>query len=146
MTKEGRELLIEEEGCKLQIYKDVRGLDTIGVGHLLTVDDVATGRYQAGLTTQDAMELLAADLVPREAQVRALVTVPLTDCQLDALVSFAFNIGLHAFKTSTLLRRLNAGFSAEVPTQMREWNLTDGKICQGLVNRREKEIALWGTT
>jgi lysozyme len=65
--------------------------------------------------------------------------------QFDALVSFAFNVGDGAFRSSTLLRLLNQGQYDQVPAQLRRWNMDNGHVVQGLINRRNKEIALWNT-
>jgi lysozyme len=143
MTLEGEKLLIEEEGCKLEIYKDAVGLDTIGVGHLLSLSDKESGRFRDGITKEQAIALLHADMAPREAQLKKLVQVPLTPHQADALLSFAFNVGLGAFAGSTLLALLNRGVYGEVTTEMRKWNKAGGRIVQGLANRREKECRLW---
>jgi len=65
--------------------------------------------------------------------------------QFDALVSFVFNIGGHAFRESTLLKKLNAGEYDQVPDQLRRWIYSGGKVVKGLINRREKEIERWNT-
>ena len=86
---------------------------------------------------------MAQDLERFEAAVNDGVQVALNQNQFDALVSFAFNVGRQGFKSSTLLKKLNQGLYDEVPAQLRRWNKTGGNVIQGLVNRREKEIALW---
>jgi len=152
MTEQGEKLLIEVEGSQCTLYHDHIGLPTIGVGHLLTRDEIYSGKiwigeqcldYRKGLTEEQVKQLMYADLAPREAELRKLVFVPLTENQFDALVSFAFNIGINAFKKSTLLKTLNKGEYALVPGQMRRWVFAGGKKSMGLANRREKEIKLW---
>lgn len=69
--------------------------------------------------------------------------VPLSDFQRGALVSFTYNVGDTAFTDSTLLRLLNAGGYQAVPAQLARWNKNDGKVMQGLVNRRAAEAGLW---
>lgn len=77
------------------------------------------------------------------------VHVPLSDNQRFALISFVFNMGEPAFVTSTLLRLLNAGDYAAVPTQLLRWNKehVNGVLREnaGLTNRRKAEITLWAT-
>lgn len=81
-------------------------------------------------------------VVPTYANiVRNAVRVPLNQNQFDALVSFAYNVGGENFRTSTLLQKLNAGDYAAVPGQLRRWNKSDGAVVQGLINRREQEVA-----
>lgn len=73
----------------------------------------------------------------------------LTDNQRFALISFVFNEGETKFLTSTLLRLLNAGDYAAVPTQLLRWNkeTVNGVLVanEGLTNRRKAEIKLWST-
>lgn len=152
MSERGLELLTEWEGSEPQLYHDVAGLPTIGVGHLLTRDELSSGKihiigedvkYRDGLTEDQIDRLLAQDLRPTEGTVTNNVLVDLLQHQFDALVSFVFNVGRSAFMASTLLRKLNAGIFEEVPVQMRRWVYAGGRRVQGLVNRREKEVRLW---
>jgi len=140
------------EGRRSKVYADSGGYQSIGVGHLLTTMEKASGairiqgtpvRYAVGLTGVQIDALLAQDLSFAQRAVNNLVRVPLTQHQYDALVSFVFNIGAPKFGTSTLLRRLNAGNYAEVPVQMARWRCSDGKVDQVLIDRRTKESALW---
>jgi len=61
------------------------------------------------ITEPQAEEILARDLVQYEKTVAESVKVPLNDNQFAALVSFTYDVGVPAFKRSTLLKRLNAG-------------------------------------
>jgi lysozyme len=151
-SETGKKLLAEWEGIELRVYKDVAGLPTIGIGHLLTKDELSSGKivllgvpvkYGDGLTQQQAIDLLAQDLAPSEQLVTTEVKVPLEQNQFDTLVAFAFNAGNGAFKSSTLLKVLNQERYAEVPAQLRRWIHAGGQVVRGLVARREKEITLW---
>lgn len=148
----GKQLFKEWEGLRTHVYLDSGGEPTIGIGHLLTRDERASGkiwingqpvRYANGLTEQQCWDLLDQDLDIAEAAVNDRIIVPLTQNQFDALVSFAFNIGSEAFKKSTLVRALNQGQYDQVPTQLRRWVRDNGVVVPWLVNRREKEIDLW---
>jgi lysozyme len=141
MSANGIKKLMEWEGVVLHIYKDQAGYPTIGCGHLIQKGE----DYSKGLTTEQAMDLLTDDLVRFEEAVNNAVKVPLTQNQYDALVSFAFNVGAGAFRTSTLLKRLNSGDYAAVPDQLMRWTKAGGKPCDGLVVRRRNEIKLWTT-
>lgn len=116
----------------------IHGTLTIGYGH--TGPDVKPGMT---VSQQFGDELLRKDLAETLAAVNAAVKVPLTDNQFGALVLFAFNIGADDFKTSTLLKRLNAGKYDAVPGQLARWVKSKGKTMQGLVNRRAAEAGLW---
>ena len=152
MSDHGRKLLAQWEGFERNVYLDVAGLPTIGVGHLLTKDELSSERiviggvavdYTGGLTEQQVYDVLGQDLARFERAVNDSVEPDLTQNQFDALVSFTFNVGEGAFKQSTLLKRLNARDFADVPAQLRRWNRSGGKVVQGLINRRENEVRLW---
>lgn len=158
LSPRGRHLLTIEEGFKLEMYKDVAGYPTIGVGHLLTKQELASGvlmitmphtsgpvavPWKKGLTRYQVDALLAQDVAVYDAGVRNGVVVPLNQPQFDALVSFSFNVGLTAFRNSTLLRRLNEGKYADVPPQLTRWNKAGGKVIAGLTARRKREGQLW---
>ena len=138
LSDKGRALLILLEGKRNHVYEDVAGLQTIGVGHLLK-----PGEDMAYLTDEQVDDLLDDDLNKFEWAVTVKVHVPLIQHQFDALVIFAFNVGVAAFATSTLLKRLNAGDYESVADQLMRWNKSGGKVVAGLTNRRKKEIELW---
>jgi lysozyme len=116
----------------------VKGTLTIGVGH--TGPDVRPGMT---ITPEQSTSLLYLDLASFEKVVEGSVTVPLNDNQFAALVSFAFNVGAANFKSSTLVKKLNAGNFAAVPAELAKWTKSKGKTMQGLVNRRAAEAGLW---
>ena len=151
MSESGLEMLKTLEGCKVNAYKDVAGYLTIGVGHLLTEEEIEAGLIngkvpfapQAPITMEQALQVLKDDVKDAEAEVLMDVEVWLQQCEFDALVSFVYNIGGGAFATSTLLRKLNRGDREKVPEEMRRWNKAGGKVITGLTNRREVEIKMW---
>jgi len=152
MSSNGKHLLAKWEGVEKKVYKDSAGLDTIGVGHLITKSELASKSinlngeevaYANGLNDQQIMDLLEKDLVRFNEAVEKYVTVTLNQNQFDALVSFSFNVGVGNFKSSTLLKILNKGDYDGVPAQFRRWNKAGGRVVEGLKNRREKEIKLW---
>lgn len=116
----------------------IKGTLTIGVGH--TGPDVRPGMT---ITPEQSTNLLYGDLASFEGVVERSVTVPLNDNQFAALVSFAFNVGAANFRSSTLVKKLNAGNYDAVPTELAKWTKSKGKTMQGLVNRRAAEAGLW---
>lgn len=152
LSVRGKQHLRTSEGVRLQAYNDVAGFPTIGIGHLLTVSEHITGQiliagkavsWKNGLTVDQVEALFAQDLRTYEQAVSEQVKVPLTQGQYDALVSFAFNVGVAAFSSSTLVSELNRSNYAAVPDQLRRWTKAGGKEVAGLVNRREQEVNLW---
>lgn len=152
ISEQGRRFLITWEGVECRVYLDIAGKQAIGVGHLLTKDELSSGkiyfqgkavRYADGLTEQQVLSLLDQDLNEVEKTLNKYVKVTLTQHQFDALSSFALNIGSHAFKKSTLLKVLNTGRYEDVPEQMRRWIYSGSQRVHGLCERRKKECALW---
>lgn len=154
MSAAGRQMLIDLEGYKTRMYHDQAGLPTIGVGHLLTRDEMQSGLimiggkpvpWRAGLTRMDVDALLGQDLRAYEQAVSQYVTVDLLQWQADALISFCFNIGIPKFLSSTLLKRLNQREYIAVVEEMRRWRYVHNKgkkiESKGLINRRKREIA-----
>lgn len=134
-------LIKQWEGCRLTAYPDPGSKDglpyTIGFGHTAGV------RKGMVISQAQADAYLQADLDQCAAAVSPLITVALTDNQFGALVSFAFNIGVSAFRKSTLLKKLNQGNYAAVPSELARWNKNDNHVMEGLVNRRAAEAGLW---
>ena len=152
VSDQGKRKIREWEGSRARAYRDAGGKLTIGVGHLLTKSELASGKiwiqgqavpYAAGLSDEQILDLLGQDLAGAEQGIKDGVDVELSQNQFDALVSFCFNVGRMAFKNSTLLRLLNQEKYDEVPAQLRRWVRCNGKVIQGLVSRREQEIELW---
>lgn len=122
----------------MEAYRCPAGVWTIGFGH--TGPDVVEGKR---ITLQEAEELLRGDLVEVERRVQQLVTAPLTQGQFDALVSFAYNVGLGALERSTLLRKLNAEDYRGAAAQFAVWTKSTGRELPGLVRRRREERAMF---
>lgn len=137
----GIDLIKEFEGCKLSAYPDPgTGGDpwTIGYGH--TGDDVYPGLV---ITQERAEELLVNDLLFFEQGVLDCVTVPLSQNQFDALVSFAYNIGVGAFCGSTMAGLLNEGNYQRASAQFDRWVNGGSGPMPGLVRRRAAERDLF---
>lgn len=140
---DGRAFITHEEGEVLKTYKCAAGRDTIGVGH--TGPDVAPGMT---ISEAQSQQLLSKDLARFEAAVNSMVTVPLTQCQFNALVSFAFNLGEGSLQRSSLLKLINAHGNEEedggVLTHCFEiWCNVNGKPNPGIKARRLREAALF---
>lgn len=144
----GVALLRRLEGCRLVVYRDEAGKETVGIGHLVTDRDRATGRFLRPLTLAGAEALLREDIARFEAAIRGNVKVPLSQSQYDALVCFTFNTGAGPLFQG-VGRALAARRYDDVPREMRRWNkIQDPKTKQlvtsrNLVARREVEVALW---
>jgi lysozyme len=101
-SKGGVQALELREGKRNKAYLDSKKIPTIGVGH--TGPEVYIG---LAWTDQQIEDALTDDLKEAEDCINKYVTVPLTQNQFDALVSFVFNIGVMPFRRSTVLKLLN---------------------------------------
>lgn len=141
-------LIREFEGLRHELYLCPAGVWTIGYGHAVSRNEPeARALYPRGrsISTGEAEGLLWRDVSAVASAIDRLVTVRLTNNQFCALISFVFNVGIGAFKRSTLLRKLNAGDYAAVPAQLKRWTRGGGKVLLGLKRRREAEAKLWLT-
>lgn|SRR3990167_270480 len=117
MSEKGLQRLIVREGKRNKAYKDTKGIWTIGVGH--TGPEVheflawTEGQIQAALRN---------DLDEVEQTIDRFVLVPLTQNQHDALVSFIFNVGVNAFRRSTMLRHINLRMFDKAAAEFDRWH------------------------
>ena len=125
--------LMEFEGLELEAYQDAAGVVTIGYGH---TKDVEMGDK---ISPWWAKELLVNDIAKVEEQVKAL-GVARTEAQLDALVSFAFNLGIGRLKNSTLMKFIKEQRNMrEIKREWNRWVFVRGQRLKGLERRRAWE-------
>lgn len=126
---------MEMEGCRLVAYRDAAGVPTIGYGHTAGV------RMGDRISQQQAKALLRQDVEAVMRQVRAL-DVARTEAQLEALTSFAFNLGIARLRSSTLLKVIRQGGSKQaIQREFKRWVYAGGRKLSGLVKRREWEAS-----
>lgn len=136
-SKNGIAIIREFEGCKLTAYRCAANVLTIGYGHTKGVKD---GQI---ITENEAIEFLKQDLNIAETYLNKHLP-NLNQNQFDALVSFIFNCGIGAFERSTLFRMIkNNSNDSLIKWEFRKWNKANGKILNGLTNRRIKESELY---
>lgn len=137
----GLRLIKQFEGFSAVRYLDAAGLPTIGYGHLLTAQELSG--YGEPLDADRAHVLLAQDVVVAENAIARFITVPLSQNQFDALVSFTFNLGAATLQRSTLRRVVNRGDHADVPEQLERFVWAGGRKLAGLIKRRAAEAQLY---
>ena len=142
VSNKGVDLICEFEGKRLAAYDDGVGIWTIGFGTIKYPNGVRVKKGDT-CTLDQAKEYMRHDLIEFEHTVNSSVKVPLNQNQFDALVSLAYNIGSSAFKSSTLVKKLNTGDYQGAADQFNVWINAGGKRMQGLVNRRDKEKLLF---
>ncbi len=141
VTDAGLDLIKRFEGFSPTIYICPSGHPTIGYGHVVLAHE--REHLAAGITQAEATDILRKDVGIAERAVLRLISVPLTDGQFDALVSFTFNLGAGALQRSTLRRKANRGEHEGVPTELMKWVWAAGKRLHGLVRRRKAEASAY---
>jgi len=143
-SNNGVEKLKALEGFRAKPYADSGGKMTVGYGHLIVPGDGVGGNGDI-IDATKATELLINDVSTAVKGVNAAVTRDITQNQFDALVIFAYNVGVTAFKNSTLLKLLNAGDIQGASEQFLRWDKVGGVSVAGLHNRRVAEQTLFLT-
>ena len=141
ITQEGMTLIERFESFQKQIYICPAGYPTIGYGHVVKPQE--RDRFTAGISEQDAQAILQVDVGIAERAVLRMISVPLTDGQFDALVSFTFNLGAGALQRSALRRKVNREDHAEAPAEFMKWVWAGGRKLKGLAKRRAAEAMLY---
>lgn len=138
------DLIKKHEGWRPNVYPDAAGHPTIGWGHKLL-----PGETFKTITEAQGEALLRQDMARIEKEIRPAITRDLSDNQRAAVVSFAFNVGANAFKSSTLLKKINAGDTQGAAAEFMRWNKArkNGELVPvlGLTRRRQDEKTLFLT-
>lgn len=146
----GQAFICGREGLKLKAYQDDRGVWTIGNGLTHHIDGTPVKEGET-CSPEEARSWFLVQLTQREADVNRLVSVPLTQPQFNALVSFDFNEGAGNLAGSTLLKLVNSGRYRDAAAQFCLWDKVrqGGKLVYnaGLARRRamERDLFLSGT-
>lgn len=139
ISEKGTDLIKKFEGLRLDVYKDVVGLPTVGYGHLIKDGE----DFGVAISQEQADNILDDDLKTTVKCVNALVRYPLTQQEFDAVVCLTFNIGCRALQSSTLLKLINTGDIEGAAEQFLRWDFAKKKKIQGLTNRRIAERHLF---
>lgn len=132
-------LIRQFEGCKLKAYPDpATGAAPWTIGDGATGPNIGPGtvwtQVQADTDLNDRVTALGAFI---DSEVK----VPLTDEEKAALISFTYNVGRGNFDHSTLKAKLNEGDIDGASQEFLKWDMAAGKVMQGLLNRRQGEMA-----
>ena len=142
LTAEGLALIKEFEGFRARAYKCPAGIWTIGYGHTSNAGPPAV--HEGMVVSRDVADaILSNDVAVFASGIAKELKVELSGHQFSALVSFAYNVGLGNFRSSSVLRAVNAGDTAAVPRRLQLWIKAGGKVLPGLVRRRAAEAELF---
>lgn len=147
----GQQLIQQFEGLSLKPYLCVAKRPTIGYGNTFYEDGKAVTMADAPITKERAISLFQSIIQPFEEGVTELVKKPITQQQFNALVSFAYNVGLGSkelkkggLRNSTLLSKVNANPNdPTIRDEFMKWVKVNGAVFNGLVNRRKAEADMY---
>lgn len=153
ISEKGMELLMTIESFRGKPYDDQTGAEisnwvkgaTIGYGHLISQEEwqQSGNQYKNGITKEQGKTLFEKDLAPFIDGVNSKVTASISQNQFDALVILTFNIGLGNFASSSVLKLVNNPSAQtrypSLEAAWKAWDKSQGKVMQGLVNRRNAE-------
>src|SRR5574343_73115 len=132
------------EGFSAKPYKCPAGIPTIGYGSTFYEDGTKVKMTDKPINEARGMDLLGNVVNDFAKQVNKLIKVEINQNQYDALVDFAYNLGVANLASSTLLKKVNAKLFTEAAEQLPRWNKAGGVVLAGLTKRRnaEKELFL----
>ncbi len=143
------------EGVKTRPYQCPALIWSVGVGHVIDPSHAAVkyeerrslsipDGWDRTLTMGEVDAILAQDLGRFERGVARLCPAALGhQGRFDALVSFAFNVGLGSLQRSGLRMKTNRGEFEEAADEFLKWTKAGGRVLPGLVKRRRDERALY---
>lgn len=136
-SNQGKNLIKEAEGLRLEAYLCPAKVPTIGWGH---TKGVKLGQH---ITVQQAEDMLVEDIAPIERLLNGL-KINFRQEQFDALVSWIFNLGEGKFKGSTMYKRIIANAKdEEITDQLVKWINAADRPLPGLMKRRVAEANLF---
>lgn len=146
ISQKGLDLIKKFEGFSAKPYLCPAGVPTIGYGATYYTNGTKVTMSDEPISEEWAEQLLSHIVHTYEKGVTSLVIPKITQNQFDALVSFAYNVGVTNFRKSTLLRLINKNpDNPEIANQFMRWVRGGGKVINGLIKRRQIESKLYFT-
>ena len=144
LSQKGLDLIKQFEGLSLKPYVCSGGINTIGYGNTYYTNGNKVNLTDPPITKQQAEELLRFSLSTYEKAVDSFCRDDISQSQFDALVSFAYNLGVGALQKSTLIKKVNANpKDVTIADEFMKWNKANGTVLKGLTKRRQAEANLY---
>ena len=140
LNSKGYDLIVKHEGLSLKPYLCPAKIPTIGYGNTYYPNGKRVTLLGEPVKKEYALEIFK-EIANRFAKaVSKLVVVPLNQNQFNALVSFAYNVGMANFQKSTLLKKVNKNKDdISIELEFNKWVFAKGVKLNGLVKRRKDE-------
>lgn len=144
LNEQGYKFITKHEGLKLSPYLCPAKIPTIGYGNTYYPDGKKVTLLDKPITKEFAYEMFKSIADKFAKRVDGLVTSNVNQNQYNALVSFAYNVGLGNFEKSTLLKKVNLNPSnKDIALEFAKWTKAGGVVSNGLKNRRNEESTLY---
>jgi lysozyme len=159
VSEEGLKLLKHHEGFRKKPYQCSAKIWTIGYGHGMYPEQLGIPSTPEGMAKRTAFPLkpadnrvwskeeidglLVKDVVRFERAVKRYISVPLRQCEFDALISAVYNLGAGWLQRSQVRQKINRGDKTGAMENLLKYNKGGGKVLKGLDNRRKDEAALF---
>ena len=146
LNENGYRLVIKHEGLRLSPYLCPARIPTIGYGNTYYPDGKRVTMLDKPITREQAYEMFKTIADRFALRVDRLVTANVNQNQFNALVSFAYNVGMGNFQKSTLLQKVNANPNdVTIRSEFNKWVKAGGVRLNGLVSRRKDEADIYFT-
>lgn len=133
------------EGFRAAPYLDVGGVPTQGFGSTRDENGNPITMQHPPISESTAIDWLTRDMHAAFEEIQNDITTPITSNETAAVADFIYNVGAGNFRSSTLLRLLNAGQYQAAAAQFDRWDMAAGRVLAGLLRRRQAETALFNT-
>ena len=144
ISQKGIELIKFFEGFSYKPYLCQAGVPTVGWGTTMYPNGKKVTINDMPITKQQAEIYLRNDIKTVEENIKLFLTKVLTQNQLNALISFAYNVGIGGLQKSTLLKKINVNpYDKTIREAFGQWIYVKEVKSQGLINRRAKEADLY---
>ena len=144
LSLKGFELIKRFEGLQLKPYRCPAGIPTIGYGNTYYPNGKKVQLTDEPITQSIADKLLESLLPPYEKAVDSFCRDDINQNQFDALVSFAYNLGVGNLQKSTLIKKVNLNpKDVSIADEFLKWNKSNGTVLKGLTTRRQAEADLY---
>lgn len=144
INKKCIELIKSFEGLFLKPYLCPASVATIGYGTIKYPNGVKVKLTDAAITEYQALDYLMFEINQKAKAIDPMLREDLKENQFAALISFAYNLGEGALRSSTLLKKVNANpLDESIKSEFEKWVYADGKKLPGLLRRRKAEAELY---
>jgi lysozyme len=132
------------EGFRGKPYLCPAGVPTIGYGSTYYGSGAKVALTDPPMSEPDATALLLQELAHTylPAVLRHCPILLTDERKCNAIVDFAYNLGVGRLQTSTLKRKINAQDWDGAKEQLMLWTKGGGRVLPGLLKRRTAECQL----